>query len=282
MIAFSIGPVNVYWYWIFYLVWFLIGYFFIKFIWKSKIFSKFWKLQKLLTEWVDDILIFIILWVLIGGRLWEVFIYEWQYFSKNLLEIFAIWKWGMSFIGWIVGVFVSLIILKKVKKLSAVELWLLIDSIIVVVPLAIFFGRFGNYLNQELYGLIVPDTFWWLSNWLVNIATNLNIFHVYNNIDTNLRVNTNFISMFFEWFVLLTILFSVFWKKIKIKKIKPGIIVWYFLIFYSVFRFFIEYLRVDSQSQLIGFFSISQLIFVLLFILGIYFIINNKLKIKNL
>jgi phosphatidylglycerol:prolipoprotein diacylglycerol transferase len=68
-----------------------------------------------------------------------------------LLEILAIWNGGMSFVGGILGVFISLTVLKKVKKLSIVEFWLLIDTILVIVPLTIFFGRFGNYLNQELY-----------------------------------------------------------------------------------------------------------------------------------
>jgi phosphatidylglycerol:prolipoprotein diacylglycerol transferase len=282
MVAFSIGPINVYWYGIFYLVWFLIGYFFLKFIWKTKIFAKFENLQNLLFNWTDDILIYIILWVLIWGRMWEVFIYQRHYFSHNLLEIFAIWNGGMSFVGWILGVFLSLVIFKRIKKLSMIEFRLLIDSVLVIVPLAIFFGRFGNYLNQELYWLIVPDNFWWIGEWLVGIINNLNIFHVYSHIDNNLRVNTNFISMFFEWLVLLLILLNVFLKKIKIRKIKPWIMVWYFLIFYSFFRFFIEYLRTDSQSQFIWIFTISQWIFILLIIVGLYFVFNKKLKIMNL
>jgi len=282
MIAFSIGPINIYWYWIFYLVGFLIWYFFLKFIWKFRIFAKFEKLQKLLTEWTDDILIFIILWVLIWGRLWEVFIYQRHYFSNNLLEILAIWNGGMSFVGGILGVFISLTVLKKVKKLSIVEFWLLIDTILVIVPLTIFFGRFGNYLNQELYWLIVPTNFWWIGEWLINVMTNLNIFHVYNSIDNNLRVNTNFISMFFEWLTLLVILLSIFLRKIKMKKIKPWIVVWYFLIFYSLFRFFIEYLRIDSQSQFIGLFTRSQWIFIFLTIVGLYFFFNKRFKIMHL
>jgi phosphatidylglycerol---prolipoprotein diacylglyceryl transferase len=57
----------------------------------------------------------------------------------------------MSFIGGILGVLVSLIILKKIKKIPNIQFWLLIDIILVIVPLAIIFGRFGNFLNQEIY-----------------------------------------------------------------------------------------------------------------------------------
>jgi len=46
------------------------------------------------------------------------------------------------------------------RKLSIQEFWILIDTIIVIVPMAIIFGRFGNYLNQELFGLVVAQDFW--------------------------------------------------------------------------------------------------------------------------
>jgi phosphatidylglycerol:prolipoprotein diacylglycerol transferase len=286
MIAFSIGPIDIYWYGIFYLLWFLLWYGFLLLIWKSWIFKKYKKLQELLCKHTDDILIAIILWVLLWGRLWEVFIYQWQYFSHNLLQIFAVWNGGMSFIGGIIWVWISLYILKRIKKLSYSEFWLLIDCIVSIVPIAIFFWRFWNYLNQELYWLLVPDNFWWLGSWVVNILTNLNIFHIYTSVDNSLRVNTNFLSMIFEWFVLFLITgWAMFCRvrcmmKTKIsnmkKTIKPWFIVWLFLVFYSLFRFFLEYLRVDSQSQYIGLFTRSQIVFVLFVIIGLWFLFRRK------
>jgi len=278
MIAFSIWPINVYWYWIFYLFGFLIWYFFLKFIAKKKFFSKYKNLQNLLSNDIDSLLIYIILWVLLWGRLWEVFIYEWTYFSQHLLEIFAVWNGGMSFIWWITWVFVSLLIMKKVKKLSNVEFFLLFDTLLVVVPLAIMLGRFWNYLNQEIYGLVVPINYRWINEFFVNIFTKTNIFHVYDLIDSNLRINTNFISIFFEWLVLFFILSILFFKKIKKKEIKPWIIIAYFLIFYSLFRFFIEYLRIDSQSQYVFLFTKSQRIFLIFILTGFVFMWNKKMK----
>jgi len=278
MIAFSIWSIDIYWYWIFYLVWFLIWYFFLKFIGKSKIFSKFKNLQNLLSNDVDWLLVYIILWVLLWWRLWEVFIYQWSYFSGNLMEVFAVWNGGMSFIWWAIWVLISLFIMKKVKKLSNIEFFLLFDTILVVVPLAIMFGRLGNYLNQELFWLIVPYDYWWMSELFINILTKLNIFHVYDLIDSNLRINTNFISIFFEWIVLFLILSLLFLKYINKKQIKPWIIVGHFLLFYSLFRFFIEYLRIDSQYQYIWLFTKSQWIFIVFIVLGIWFIFNKKIN----
>lgn len=182
MVAFSIWPINIYRYWIFYLVGFLIWYFFLKFVWKSNVFIKLPKLQKLLQHDLDELLIYIIFWVLLWGRLGEVFIYQWQYFSQHLLEVFAIWNWGMSFIWWAIWVLISLLIMKKVKELSHIEFFLLFDTILVVVPLAIMFGRFWNYLNQELFWLVVPSNYWWMKDIVANLLTNLNIFHVYSSI----------------------------------------------------------------------------------------------------
>jgi len=289
MIAFSIGPINIYRYWIFYLVWFLFWYWFLWIIWKSLLYKSYQNLQKLLQKNTDDILMAIILWVLLGWRLWEVFIYQRDYYSTHLMQIFAVWKWWMSFIWWIIWVAIALFILKKIKKLSSNEFWLLVDTIVAIVPLAILLWRFWNYLNQELYWLAVPDNFWWLSSGFVELFKNINIFHVYSSVDSSLRINTNFLSMIFEWFVLFLITSGSMLYRIKLsfKKniknnykyiLKPWFIIWLFLIFYSLFRFFLEYLRVDSQSQYILAFTRSQWIFLIFIIVWLIFVFRRHDK----
>ena len=267
MVAFSIFWINVYRYGIFYLIWFLITYFFLYFLWKSEILSGYPKLQNVLKKDLDDLMIALIIWVLVGWRLWEVFIYERDYFSQNLSEIVKVWHGGMSFFGWMIWVILALIILFSIKKLSWKNLILFFDCLVVVVPIWIILWRFGNYLNQELYWLAVPDWAWWFSDSVVSLLTNLNIFHVYPKIDSLLRVNTNFISIFFEWIVLFLIMFFVSLKQIKKKNIKIWLNSSVFLFFYSLFRFFIEYLRVDSQSQIVGWLTTSQWLFLCLFLL---------------
>lgn len=267
MVAFSIFWINVYWYGIFYFIWFLVTYFFLCFLWKSKILVNYPRLQTFLKWSLDDLMIALIVWVLVGGRLWEVFIYEWNYFSQNLSEIVKVWHWGMSFFGWMIGVVLSLVCLFIVKKLSRKDFLLFLDCIVFIVPIWIILWRFGNYLNQELYWLAVPEWAWWLSERLVSFLTNLNFFHVYPKVDSLLRINTNFISILFEGIVLFLIIFLVSLKQIKKKKIKIWLNSSVFLIFYSVFRFFIEYFRVDSQSQMAWIFTTSQWLFLSLFII---------------
>ena len=267
MVAFSIFWINVYRYGIFYLIWFLITYFFLYFLSRSEILSGYPKLQNVLKKDLDDLMIALIIWVLVGWRLWEVFIYERDYFSQNLSEIVKVWHGGMSFFGWMIWVILALIILFSIKKLSWKNLILFFDCLVVVVPIWIILWRFGNYLNQELYWLAVPDWAWWFSDSVVSLLTNLNIFHVYPKIDSLLRVNTNFISILFEWLVLFLIMFFVSLSQIKKRKIKIWLNSSVFLFFYSLFRFFIEYLRVDSQSQIVGWLTTSQWLFLCPFLL---------------
>ena len=280
MVAFSVFWVNVYWYGMFYLIGFILTYMFLFFLGKSNILSKYPKLQNFLKNNLDDLMIALIIWVLFGGRLWEVFIYEWDYFSQYPSEIIKVWHGGMSFFGWILWVILSLVVLFKVKKLSWKDFVLFLDCIVFIVPIGIILWRFGNYLNQELYWWVVPEWAWWLSEWFVSFLTNLNFFHVYPKVDSLLRVNTNFISILFEWIILFLLILFVSLKQIKKKNIKVWLNSSVFLIFYSLFRFFIEYLRVDSQSQMVWVFTTSQWLFLCLFVIWLVMLISIIVKKK--
>ena len=281
MVAFSIFWVNIYWYGIFYLVWFVIVYLFLYFLWKSNIISNYPKLHSFLKTNLDDLMIALVIGVLVWWRLWEEFIYERNYFSQNPVEIIKVWHGWMSFFGWMIWVILSLSFLFLIRKFSWKDFILFLDCLVFIVPVGIILWRFGNYLNQELYWLVVPEWAWWFSGWLVTLLTNLNIFHIYPKIDTLLRVNTNFISIFFEWIVLFLLVFFVSRNQIRRKNIKIWLNSGIFLIFYSLFRFLIEYLRVDSQSQMIWFFTISQRLFLVLFVVWILFLVFPLKKRKR-
>lgn len=282
MIAFSIWNIHVYWYWIFYLIWFLLTYFFLKWIWKTKIFNKFEWLQNILETWLEDLLLFLILWVVIGGRLWEVFIYQWWYFSKHLLEIFAIWNWWMSFIWWFVWVIISLIVFVKLKKIKIKELFLLCSLLVVVAPFTIALWRFWNYLNQELYWIVIPEYFFENYAWLSNFLMKINIFHIYDQVDLNFRLNTNFLAIIFEWIIPFIIWLILFFTQIKTKKINPSFNFWIFLFLYSFARFVLEYFRVWSQSQFVWMFTKSQWVFLVFFIVSVFFMTFSRKKIIKL
>jgi phosphatidylglycerol:prolipoprotein diacylglycerol transferase len=148
--------------------------------------------------------------------------------------------------------------------------------------LGIMLGRIGNFLNQELYGILVPEHMRWLGAWIVTFLTNLHIFHIYPLVGPELRVNTNFLASLFEWLTLFIIVFSIVCTRIKTKKPQPGKIVATFLIGYSLVRFLLEYIRADSQLEFHGRFSISQRFFLIFFVLGIaVFVWQRKNNIHN-
>lgn len=90
MVAFAIGSVKIYWYGIFYLVTFLLGYLFLWKVGKSKLYNAFPGAQRLLTKGVDDIILATVIGILIGGRAGEVLLYNREYYSTHLGEIFAV------------------------------------------------------------------------------------------------------------------------------------------------------------------------------------------------
>ena len=268
MIAFSIFWINVYRYWIFYLIGFVLAYCFLLFIWKKRYFHKFPNLQNLLENDLETLFIILILWVLIWWRLGHVLIYDFKYFIDNQLDIFKIWQWWMSFIGWILGVvlWVTLFIWKK--KFSRKEYIILLDLLCCVLPLCIAFWRLWNFLNQELYWIIFNNPFW-RNEWIVWTLASLWFLHIYDKIDSSLRINTNLLSIIFEWILLFLTLIIIFIKQIKNDKRKIWKIWVIFLLRYSIIRFLFEYLRQDSQSEFLWPFTRSQRFFVIFIIIWI-------------
>jgi len=265
MIAFSIFWINIYRYWIFYLIGFCLAYFFLFFIWKKQYFHKFPKLQNLLENDLETLFIILILWVLIWWRLGHVLIYDFQYFIDNPLDAFKIWQWGMSFIWWILWVVFWVTLFIRYKKFSRKEYIILLDLLCCILPLCIAFWRLWNFLNQELYWIVFTNPFW-RTEWTIWTLTSLWFLHIYDKIDSVLRINTNLLSIIFEWILLFITWMIIFTKQIKNNKRKIWKIWVIYLLWYSIIRFLLEYLRQDSQAEFIWPFSKSQRFFVIFII----------------
>lgn len=141
-VAFSIGPVHVHWYGLTYLVAFGL------FMWLATLQAqKPWYSQAGWTRSaVEDLLFFGVLGVVIGGRLGYVLFYK---FPDNPLEVFAIWKGGMSFHGGLIGVIVAMGVYAWRRGRSFFEVT---DLVAPCVPLGLASGRIGNFINGELWG----------------------------------------------------------------------------------------------------------------------------------
>ena len=104
----------------------------------------------------DDLISYIIISIILGGRLGYIVFYNSSYYFNNPLDIFKIWQGGMSFHGALIGVILgTFLFAKKIK----INLFFFLDVIASVAPIGIFFGRIANFINGELYGK--PTNFFW-------------------------------------------------------------------------------------------------------------------------
>jgi len=100
-------------------------------------------------EQIDDLVLWVTLGVIVGGRLGSVLFYDTAIIWREPLEIFKIWKGGMSFHGGLIGVTVALILYARSQKFDPL---LIGDLVAPAVPIGLFFGRLANFVNGELWG----------------------------------------------------------------------------------------------------------------------------------
>ncbi|OWY38480.1 prolipoprotein diacylglyceryl transferase [Xenophilus sp. AP218F] len=150
-VAIQLGPLAVHWYGLMYLLGFalflMLGNYRIR---QGQTF--------LTSKQLDDMLTYGALGVVLGGRLGEVLFYQPGYYFSHPLEIFMVWKGGMSFHGGFLGVLIAMAL--YARKLGR-GFWELTDFIAPLVPLGLAAGRFGNFINGELWGRAAsPDLPW--------------------------------------------------------------------------------------------------------------------------
>ena len=249
-VAFEIFSLGIRWYSLSYIFGIVLGWLLCK-----KIFIK----DKNLNEKFDDYISYLIIGIIVGGRLGYIIFYNIDYYLKNLFDIFKVWEGGMSFHGGLIGIIVATIIFAKKNGENS---FLYMDLVAIVAPIGIFFGRLANFINSELYG--TPSEVPWAI--------------IFIKIDNLARHPSQLYEAILEGIILFIILLY-FREKNYLKK--PGLISAIFLIFYSVFRFVAEFFRVPDEQlgYLIFNLSMGQIISVLFIIFGIvlfYFKNENK------
>lgn len=140
-LAFELGPLQVRWYGLLFASAFLAGYY---------IMQNILKREGLPKDWMDSLLLYMMIGTVLGARLGHVFFYQWDYYSQNLLEILQVWKGGLASHGAAIGIIISLWLWSK-KVSQKPVLWVL-DRIVITVALAAVFIRTGNLMNHEIVG----------------------------------------------------------------------------------------------------------------------------------
>ena len=142
-VLFSLGPVAVRWYGLMYVI------AFVAFVMLGKYRARKGPANGVTEEGVDDMLLYGVLGVILGGRLGYVLFYKPEYYLSHPLEIPQIWAGGMSFHGGFLGVLVAIGIFCARRKLRWITT---MDFVAPLVPLGLAAGRLGNFINGELPG----------------------------------------------------------------------------------------------------------------------------------
>ena len=252
-VALEIFSLEIRWYSLAYIIGILAGWVLSK---------KFFISDDKFREKFDDFITYLILGIIIGGRLGYVVFYNLSFYLNNFLDVFKIWQGGMSFHGGLIGVIIATTWFSLKNNHNAFKY---LDIVSIVAPIGIFFGRIANFINSELYGTETSLP------WAVKFI----------KVDNLLRHPAQLYEAIFEGLILFLIL--IYFRKKGFMKI-PGYISGLFLIFYSIFRFIIEFFRVPDEQlgYLILNFTMGQILSFIFLLIGIYLIIiKNDLRKKT-
>ena len=139
----SIGSIDLYWYGAMYAISFLLIDYMMK---REIVISAEYKFS---SSFIDHLVFLSIISIIIGGRLGYVLFYNFEYYSANPLKILFIWEGGMSFHGALIGICISLFILSINNQIKFLKLT---DFLVIFIPIGLFLGRIGNFINSELFG----------------------------------------------------------------------------------------------------------------------------------
>ena len=244
-IIFDFGILSLRWYSLAYLIGIIFGWWYGK---KIILDINKRKKENYQLNLFDDYITYLIISIIIGGRLGYVLFYNFNYFFSNPLEIFFIWRGGMSFHGGLLGIIIATIIFSKKEGFDKL---VLLDVVSCVAPVGIFFGRLANFINGELYGK--PTDLPWAV--------------IFPMVDSQGRHPSQIYEALLEGVILFLILNFIL-RKVSQKKGECAAL---FLIFYSVFRIIAEYFREpDVQiGYILDFISMGSLLSFFMFVLGI-------------
>lgn len=243
----KLGPITIYWYAVLIVIAICIGVYFS---------TREAKKNGLGKEFITDLIFYTIPISILGARIYYV-IFNFSVFKDNIIDIFKIWEGGLAIYGAVIsGIIFIIYYCKKKNK----DILLTLDTMVPYLILGQAIGRWGNFINKEAYGIKTT-----LSHLKELHIPNFIIEGMY--IDGYYRIPTFLYESL--WCLLGFIILLIIRKKNKYKD--NGILIYSYLIWYGIGRFFIEGLRTDSLY--LGVFRISQIVSIILILIGIVGII---------
>lgn len=241
-IALQIGQFQIHWYGIMYLLAFLLAYLLLPRL------QWFRRLTLSQDDW-GSILAHAVIGVIVGGRLGYVLFYDPQFFAEHPLEVFAVWKGGMSSHGGFIGVTLMLALVCWRKRY---DIRRIADVAVVPIALGLALGRIGNFINQELYGTVTTVP------WAIAIPG-----------VPGLRHPTQIYAVFKDVTIALLCYFHLRYGR----SVNPGRTTALFLMLYGVLRFIVEYYRAQDYppTVILGWvLTRGQLLTIPIFLFGAF------------
>jgi phosphatidylglycerol---prolipoprotein diacylglyceryl transferase len=252
--VFSIGPVTVRWYGLFWALSFYIGY---------EILYRIFRKEKLPLKQADKLIIYIAVGTVIGARLGHTFFYDFDYYINRPLEILMIWRGGLASHGGAIGIIIALYYYQK--KVSNHSFAWLADRLVIPLALGAFLIRMGNLMNSEIYGH-TTDLPWGFIFVRRNEILPKHPTQIYEGLG----------------YLLIFLLLGFMYIKNKVYS-RPGMATGIFLILLFTVRFFIEYVKeVQSPFEEGMLLNMGQILSIPMILLGIYFIYRSTRAEKQL
>lgn len=241
-IAFSLGPLDVRWYGILIVTGIILA-----FIVVQREMVK----RGMHADFLTDLLVWAVPLSIISARIYYV-IFTWDYYKDNLGDVIKVWEGGIAIHGALIGAFITTYVFTKIRGVS---FWKVVDIAAPGLLIGQVIGRWGNFMNQEAHGgpvsqhfldtTIIPD-------WIMNQMT----------ID-GIAYHPTF--LYESMWNLVALIILLLLRKVPLKR---GEMFLFYLVWYSVGRFFIEGMRTDSL-YVIGELRAAQLVSIITIVVGI-------------
>jgi len=258
-VALSIGPVSLKWYGLSYMAGLILGWLYVRRLLRER---WLWKndTPPFDVDRVDDLLVYVALAVIVGGRLGYVLLYEPEVYLANPIDILKVWKGGMSFHGAILGSAVGIWLFSRRYNVSP---WSAMDLCAAANPIGLFFGRLANFINGELFGR-VSDVPWAM------VFPDAKYLHP--TVEPAARHPSQLYEAALEGVILFLVLRTLTHRAGALKA--PGMVIGVFLAGYGLARITAEVFREPHLGHAlnIGPLTAGQLYSLPMLALGLYFI----------
>lgn len=258
-ILIEIGPLTIYYYGLFLLLAIIASIFVI---------IKIAGWHSIKKDTILDLSIYLIVGGILGARIYDIFL-ELPYYLDNFKQIFKLWEGGLAIHGGIIGGFLALLLFLKKYKFSPLKI------VALVVPglaLGQAIGRWGNWFNQELFGLPSKLPF----------AIPIDIANRPARYINETHFHPSFIYESIACLLLAITLFYLHWHwRTNLSKKREAVVVAIYFSAYAFIRFMLEFIKVDVTPIFFGL-RWPQVASIIMFIVAIYILIKFRKKIDNI